>query len=143
LRYNTRGYESSSSEPVDVDVLADDLAGLLDSLGVQSCFAVVGVSLGGVTCMNFTIRYPSRLDKYIACDCNVASSDNNSKAWVARVSLARSEGGLSELASRTVERWFSAASLESQTKAVSDVRRMILCASVDGYVGCVAALCDF
>jgi len=93
--------------------------------------------------MNFAIRYPSRLDKYIACDCNAASSDNNSKAWVARVSLARSEGGWSELASRTVERWFSAASLESQTKAVSDVRRMILCASVDGYVGCVAALCDF
>src|SRR5271156_1146492 len=94
LRYNTQGYESSSNEPVDVDVLADDLAGLLDSLGVQSCFAAVGVSLGGVTCMNFTIRYPSRLDKYIACDYNVASSDNNSKAWVARVSLARSEGGL-------------------------------------------------
>jgi len=117
LRYNTRGYESSSNEPVDVDVLADDLAGLLDSLGVQRCFAAVGVSLGGVTCMNFAIRYPSRLDKYIACDCNVASSDNNSKAWVARISLARSEGGWSKLAHRTVERWFSAASLESQTTA--------------------------
>lgn len=143
LRYNTRGYESSSDEPVDVDVLTDDLARLLDFLGVQKCFAAVGVSLGGVTCMNFAIRYPSRLDKYIACDCNVASSDNNSRAWRARVSLARSEGGWSKLANQTVERWFSAASLESQTKAVSDVRRMILSASVDGFVDYVAALCDF
>jgi hypothetical protein len=50
--------------------------------------------------MNFAIRYPSRLDKYITCDCNVASSDNNSKAWVARLSLARSEGGWSKLANR-------------------------------------------
>lgn len=42
--------------------------------------------------MNFAIRYPSRLDKYIACDCNVASSDNNSKAWVG-TRLPRAVGG--------------------------------------------------
>jgi pimeloyl-ACP methyl ester carboxylesterase len=53
LRYNTRGYGSSSNEPVDVDVLADDLAGLLDSLGVQRYFAAVRVSLGGAHLQKF------------------------------------------------------------------------------------------
>jgi 3-oxoadipate enol-lactonase len=143
LRYNTRGYESSSNEAVNIDVLADDVAGLLDTLGVEKCLAVVGVSLGGITCMNFAIRYPSRLDKYIACDCNVASSENNTQAWKVRVSLARSEGGWAELVNQTVERWFTSASIESQTKATSDVRRMILSASVEGFVDCVAAVCDF
>jgi 3-oxoadipate enol-lactonase len=143
LRYNTRGYESPSNEPVNTDLLGDDLAGLLDVLGEQKCSAVVGVSLGGITCMNFAIRYPSRLDKYIACDCNVASSVNNSKAWKARVALAQSAGGWAQLADQTVERWFTAPSIESHTKATFDVRRMILSASVEGFVDCVAALCDF
>lgn len=143
LRYNTRGYELPSNEPVDIDLLADDVAGLLDIVGVQKCLAVVGVSLGGITCMNFALRYPSRLEKYIACDCNVASSDHNSQAWKARVAHASSDGGWSELADQTVERWFTAASVESQKKATSDVRRMIMSASVEGFVDCVAALCDF
>jgi hypothetical protein len=34
LRYNTRGDESPSDKPVNVDVLTDDLAGLLDILGI-------------------------------------------------------------------------------------------------------------
>jgi len=33
LRYKTRGYESSSNELVDVDVLADDLAGAVGFFG--------------------------------------------------------------------------------------------------------------
>ena len=143
LRYNTRGHESPSEEPVNVDVLADDLAGLLDILGVQTCLVVVGVSLGGITCVNFASRYPLRTSKYIACDCNVASSDKNTTAWIARIALALSEGGRGKLANQTVERWFTAASVKSQTKATSDVRRMVLSASLEGFVDCVAALCDF
>jgi pimeloyl-ACP methyl ester carboxylesterase len=143
LRYNTRGYESPSDKPVDVDVLTDDLAALLDTLGIAKCFAVVGVSLGGITCMNFAIRFPSRLDKYIACDCNVASSDDNTKAWKARVALARSEGGWTQLADQTVRRWFTTRSIESETNAVVNVRHMIMAASMQGFVDCVAALCDF
>lgn len=143
LRYNTRGYEAPSNESVNLDILADDLAALLDAVGVQKCLAVIGVSLGGITCMNFAFRHPSRLEKYIACDCNVASSDTNTKAWKARLALARSEGGWAQLANQTVERWFTVASVDSQTKATSDVRRMILSASREGFVECVAALCDF
>jgi hypothetical protein len=60
---------------------------------------------------------------------------------MARVSLARSEDGWSKLGQPNSGS--AAASLESQTKAISDVRRMILSASVDGFLDCVAALCDF
>lgn len=143
LRYNTRGYEAPLTEPVTIDVLAEDLAGLLDTVGVQKCFAVVGVSLGGITCINFAVRFAARLEKYIACDCNIASSADNTQAWNARIALARSEGGWTELANQTVRRWFTAASVESETKATADVRRMIASASGPGFANCVAALCDF
>ena|SRR2546423_4213003 len=115
LRYNTRGYESASDEAVNFDLPAGDVAALLDALGVHKCLAVIGVSLGGITYMNFATRYPARLDKYIACDCNVASS----KTWISRVTLAQSVGGWAQLANQTVERWFH------RTRTTSDVQHMI------------------
>ena len=143
LRYNTRGYESHSEETTSISTLTDDLCDLLGSLGVDKCLAVVGVSLGGITCMSFAAKYPSRLDKFIACDCNVASAPKNNEAWRARVSLAKSQGGWAKLADQTVKRWFTRASIQSPTEATSAVRNMILSASMHGFVGCVNALCDY
>jgi len=143
LRYNTRGYESSSNDAITISTLTDDLVSLLDAVGVEKCFAVIGVSLGGITCMNFAARHPSRLDKFVACDCNVASSTKNNEAWQRRVTLATSEGGWDKLADETVERWFTARSMQAQTTATQAVRRMVLDASVHGFISCVDALCDY
>jgi len=123
--------------------LTDDLANLLDSVGVEKCFAVIGVSLGGITCMNFAATHPSRLDRFVACDCNAASSAKNSEAWQRRVTLATSEGGWTKLADETVERWFTGRSMQAQTTATQAVRRMVLDASVHGFISCVDALCDY
>jgi pimeloyl-ACP methyl ester carboxylesterase len=49
LRYDTRGHGRSevAEQPVAIDDLADDLAGLLDAVGVERAH-VVGLSLGGM-----------------------------------------------------------------------------------------------
>src|SRR5262249_41278630 len=44
--------------------LADDLAELLDFLGLEKP-AMMGVSFGGVVALEFATRYPSRLDRLI------------------------------------------------------------------------------
>lgn len=143
LRYNTRGYESHSDDIISISTLTDDLCNLLDSLDVKRCLAVVGVSLGGITCIDFAAKNPSRLDKFVACDCNVASAPRNNEAWRDRISLAKSQGGWAKLADQTVERWFTPASMQSPTKATWAVRNMILSASLHGFFGCVDALCDY
>ena len=144
LRYNTRGYEKASKEKVTVDLLADDLAALLDQLGIRKCFAVVGVSLGGITALNFALRYPGRLDCFVSCDCNDQSSPMNTQAWQDRIALSRTEGGWNLLAEQTVHRWFAPSSIEHGLPAVSEVRQMILAGSRDGFENCVVgALCDF
>jgi hypothetical protein len=94
--------------------------------------------------MNFAIRFPSRLDKYIACDCNVASSDDNTKClespcrlgavgrWLGRVS--GSDG--KEIVHRPHRS-------NQRPKATVSVRHTIMAASTQGLVDSVAALCDF
>lgn len=143
LRYNTRGYELPSDDEINVDVLTDDLATLLEHLGIQTCFAVIGVSLGGITALNFAIKYPLRLERFVACDCNVAASDKNTKSWNDRATLARTQGGWEKLADQTVKRWFAPGSVEAQKAGVVSVKEMILAASKAGFANCVGALCDF
>lgn len=114
LRYNSRGYsqQADRSNHTNFDVLADDLEYLLQRLNLEKVHAVVGVSMGGVTSINFAIRHPEMLEKFVACDCNVASSPANSEAWTERVELAKSKG-MAKLADVTVKRWFTPENHES------------------------------
>ena len=66
LRYDTRGHGGSdlgltdSVQPLDIDTLAEDLAGLVDALGLTR-FHLVGLSLGGMTGQAFAANYPDRI----------------------------------------------------------------------------------
>jgi pimeloyl-ACP methyl ester carboxylesterase len=62
LRYDTRGHGRSAvaEQPVTIDDLADDLAGLLDALGVERAH-VVGLSLGGMIAQSLAARRPERV----------------------------------------------------------------------------------
>ena len=63
LRYDARGHGRSQvvDAPITIDDLADDLAGLLDALGVAQAH-IVGLSLGGMTAQAFGVRHPDRAE---------------------------------------------------------------------------------
>lgn len=142
LRYNSRGYlqQWSGSRDTHFDILADDLEYLLSRLRMDKVHAVVGVSMGGVTAINFAIRHPDILEKYVACDCNVAAGAANNKAWAERIELAKTEG-MPALAKITAERWFTPANDGSSN--FNKVLKMIEPASLDGFVQNAGALCDY
>jgi pimeloyl-ACP methyl ester carboxylesterase len=142
LRYNSRGYaqQDRNSNPTRFDLLADDLEYLLDRVGVDRAHAVLGVSMGGVTAINFAIRHPSKLSKFIACDCNVAAGAANNKAWADRVELAKKEG-MGALAKVTVERWFTPANHGSAE--FEKTLAMCKAASLEGFEQNAGALSNY
>ncbi|KAF2724952.1 alpha/beta-hydrolase [Polychaeton citri CBS 116435] len=142
LRYNSRGLhqQATRSNPTRFDLLADDLEYLLQRLNIERVHAVVGVSMGGVTSINFAIRHPEMLEKFVACDCNTAASPANNKAWAERVELARSNG-MHALADATVKRWFTADNRGSQNAV--KVHDMIKQADVEGFEQNTGALCNY
>ncbi|KAK3065909.1 hypothetical protein LTR53_017901, partial [Teratosphaeriaceae sp. CCFEE 6253] len=142
LRYNSRGYaqQAARSNPTRFDLLADDLEYLLQRVGIARVHAVLGVSMGGVTAINFAIRHPDMLEKFVACDCNVASSPANNTAWGERIELAKSQG-MGALADVTVKRWFTAANHESAN--AKKILAMIEQASLEGFAESTGALCNY
>ena len=68
LRYDTRG--AGLSEKIrgvaDIDVLADDIAALLDALDIRAKVAIAGVAVGGAIALHFAARHAARTAALIA-----------------------------------------------------------------------------
>jgi 3-oxoadipate enol-lactonase len=75
IDYDQRGYGQSDrpAQRYDFDVWADDVAGLLDALGLARAH-VHGTSTGGMVALAFAARHPSRLSKLVI-NCAVAKFD--------------------------------------------------------------------
>src|SRR3954462_8747798 len=62
LRYDTRG--AGMSEKVrgelGIDAMAEDVAALLDNLGIAGKVALAGITVGGAIALHFAARYPER-----------------------------------------------------------------------------------
>jgi len=62
LRYDTRGAGLSQKVrgELGIDTMADDIAALLDALGVSGQVALAGIAVGGAIALHFAARYPER-----------------------------------------------------------------------------------
>ncbi|KUI53355.1 3-oxoadipate enol-lactonase 2 [Cytospora mali] len=146
LRYDVRGRHAVPAPPVPatMDILSDDLATLLSDLRIEKLHALIGVSQGGATTLKFSLKYPGKLDRFIACDFNVSSSEANTQAWKDRIAVAESTGedgtpGIKKLAGVTVERWFHPNTMTEKKDTVSWMTDMVADNDVQGFrYGCQA-----
>src|ERR1700735_1071594 len=62
LRYDTRGAGLSQKirGELHIDTMADDIAALLDVLGIKGKVALAGIAVGGAIALHFAARYPDR-----------------------------------------------------------------------------------
>jgi pimeloyl-ACP methyl ester carboxylesterase len=107
ITYDQRGhgFSSTPSSGCTLDELADDVATIQAALGVEKLHAVIGVSQGGATTLNFALRHGDKVDRIVACDTQAVSPQANNAAWDERIELAQAKG-MAALASVTVPRWF-------------------------------------
>lgn len=146
LRYDTRGRHAIPHPPVfaTLHTLADDLLAVLDALRIPQLHTLIGVSMGGATSLRFTLKYPGRLAKLIACDFNASSTAANSQAWKDRVAMAEQDSGrgIHALADRTVARWFHPVSME-KTDLVKRMTAMVAENNIEGFKHSCTALSDY
>jgi 3-oxoadipate enol-lactonase len=62
LRYDTRGAGMSQKVrgELGIDAMADDIAALLDNIGISGKVALAGIAVGGAIALHFAARYPAR-----------------------------------------------------------------------------------
>lgn len=126
-------------EKCDMDLLADDLLAVLDHFKIEKAHAVIGISQGGATTLNFALRYPSRVGKIVAGDTQAKSPEANIKAWDERIQLARDEG-MGRLADVTIPRWFAEGSSFDKERDYGWLKEGVEGTTVEGFAYSAAAL---
>jgi len=140
LAYDTRGHGASDAPPgpYTLELLADDLAALLEHLDIRNAH-FCGLSMGGMIGQTFALRHPGRLRTLVLADTTSRYPPEAAVLWAERIRTAETQG-MAALAQPTLERWFTRAFRERHPEVVERVRALILATPVAGYVGCCHAI---
>ena len=140
LRYDTRGHGGSEAVagPYTFEMLAGDVVGLLDALGIAQAH-FVGLSMGGMIGQALGLNHPARLLSLTLCDTAAANPPGSREIWQERIDLVR-RTGLASLLEPTLDRWFTPGWISQSPPILEKIRRQFLATSIDGYVGCSQAI---
>jgi 3-oxoadipate enol-lactonase len=140
LRYDTRGHGATEAPAADytLALLADDLFGLLDSLGLDQVH-FVGLSMGGMIGQVAAVTDQSRFLSLSLCDTTSTVPEALHSTWHERIETVRADG-VESLVTSTIDRWFSTHYQVQASIEVDKIRAMIRSTAVEGYCGCCYAI---
>lgn len=140
LRFDTRGHGASDAPDgaYSLDMLAEDLLGILDALGIEKTH-FVGLSMGGMIGMTFALAYPGRFLSLMLCDTSSRIPPEAAPVWEGRITTA-AEQGMEPLVEPTLQRWFTDSFYKSNKAMMNRVGQMIRTTRPEGYIGCCHAI---
>ncbi len=144
LRYDKRGHgltEVGTTGPggaFTIAQLADDVAALLDALGIERV-RFMGLSIGGMIGQRFAAAYPDRIEALVLCA--TASRIGDAATWNERVSTVRANG-MEAIADGVLTRWLTSATHASRPELARGLRTMLCRTTVAGYSGACLAIRD-
>jgi 3-oxoadipate enol-lactonase len=141
LRYDTRGHGASDvpAPPYTLEQLADDLRGLLDTVGIERCH-FVGLSLGGMIGQMAALRHPRRFESLVLADTTSRYPAQMQPVWEERIAAVKGPHGMAAVAAATLERWFTASFRARDPDTVARIGAQIRATPVNGYIGCARAI---
>ena len=138
LNYDMRGHGKSAAPagPYTLDMLADDVLGLMKELGIKRA-TYIGLSIGGMIGQMLALKQPAMFDKMVLADTGHSQPPEAIKQWEERIRIAQTQG-MKALVPSTMERWFTPAFRESPP--ARKIAELIANTPVAGYVGCGQAI---
>lgn len=94
LRYDTRGAGLSQKVrgELGLDTMADDIAGLLDALGIGGKVALAGIAVGGAIALHFAARHPARASAVVVGSPATGIAPDRRAAALERVATVETAG---------------------------------------------------
>ena len=138
LNYDMRGHGQSAAPqgPYTLDMLADDVLGLMKELKIERA-AYMGLSIGGMIGQTLALGQTKLFDKMVLADTSHAQPPEAIKQWEERIKIAQTQG-MKPLVPSTMERWFTPSFRESPP--ARKIAELIANTPVAGYVGCGQAI---
>lgn len=120
--YDNRGVGKSEKPagPYSIRMMADDLAALLDSLGISKAH-ILGISMGGFIAQDFALRYPDKVDRLILVSTSAGGPDHVPMAPDVLAQMFATDGAPRDLARRKLALAYS----ETFMQKARDVEHLI------------------
>ena len=144
LRYDTRGHGESEvvPAPYTMEQLADDMAGLIEYVGVVPAH-IVGLSLGGMTAQVLALRRPDLVRSLCLVATTAQPPFHGREIWDERIAHLRAVGHFGKMFPGMMDRWLSMRFRRSEVKGFAEIRGMVMSTPVEGYIGCCEAIAGF
>ena len=140
VRYDLRGHGLSDlgTPPRRMEAHIDDLAGLMDKLGIARA-TICGISVGGMIALGLSHRHPDKVGGLILC-CT-GHLIGTAESWNARIAAVE-QGGVASITETVLQRWFSPAAYSEGGGGLAIMRNMLARTPTAGYAATCAALRD-
>jgi 3-oxoadipate enol-lactonase len=137
-----RGFGRSDVGDVTVTIeqFADDLAAIVDELGVREPVTLVGLSMGGYVAWQFVRKYRHRLRALVLCDTRAAADSPEAAENRLKVADTVLAEGTEALATAMVRKLFARPTIETRPAVVEAVRNVILSANPQGVAAAQRAM---
>jgi pimeloyl-ACP methyl ester carboxylesterase len=135
------GHSDAPDLGYSMTTYADDLAALLDSLGVDEV-VLCGLSMGGYVAFEFLRRYPDRVRAIVLMDTRAENDSPEGRRTRDAAAQSARESGARAVADAMLPKLFARETAELVGEPWRQVERMILAAPVPGIIGALAAMRD-
>ena len=138
-----RGFGGSTlpAGNVSIDTYADDLAGLLDALDIQSA-VIAGLSMGGYITLAFQRRHAHRVRALILADTRAgADSADGKKGRDTNITLAR-EQGVAAIAEKMFAKMLTPKTISERPAVAQATMQMMARQPVAGVIAALGAMRD-
>ena len=140
LLYDKRGHGLSSlgAPPYIINDHVNDIAGLIDHLGIMST-TICGLSVGGLIAQGLYHKRPDLVERLILCD--TAAKIGDTKMWNDRMANVQ-DNGLGAIVEANMQRWFSPSFHQNKVSELAGYINMFSRTPKGGYLGTAAAIRD-
>ena len=138
LCMDKRGHGLSDDAPISMDLLVQDVAALMDHIGLTSA-VICGVSVGGMIAQGLAASRPDLVAGLVLCCTGAKIGDAD--GWNARIDAVQ-QTGIAAMSDAILERWFSQGFRTTRGADLAGYRNMLTRTSAQGYAGVCAALRD-
>jgi 3-oxoadipate enol-lactonase len=141
VAFDMRGHGESAAPdfPYTIDMLADDVVGVLDSLGVEKPAVFVGISIGGMIGQSLGLRHARRFRGLVLANTTSRVPPEGRVAWDQRIEAVKRDGMEGQVQG-TLERWLSPEFRAREVDTTRWVADMIRATPVAGMIGCGQAI---
>jgi 3-oxoadipate enol-lactonase len=141
ISFDARGHGESAAPdyPYSLEMLAEDVIGVLDGLGIKQPAIFMGISIGGMVGQALGLRHPDRFRALILCSTTSRMAPDAAALFEKRAEMVRRDGVESQV-QMTLERWLSPDFRARDPETTKWVGDMIRGTSAPGMIHCFEAI---